>query len=330
MKGFGVVAKKNLRAGTLLCVSKAIHVVFSEEANDGYNVDFSKWTTTDNHHIQLTQILYQRCLKDPELQKQLSKMFFGVSSNSFKTIEERMTLWENNSREMIERVVDMNSFKFQRQSSCGIWEFPSYFNHNCIPNCLYQIFGDIMVIRSCLDVEKGQELTIGYINPSNFDRTQVMQKYGIDCKCKICLDTGDMKLRNEIISNVKNIDHSLTLGKMDKNLAVKKLKEMVSLLNSHPLDQLYPRFVICVCLFQLMKLDESLKEAFQILDVLKTYGIVSNMRVRIEYFIWKAYQHMGQFDKVITSHEQMLASMKILFGDEDCLEDVIEGVIDHT
>jgi hypothetical protein len=49
---------------------------------------------------------------------------------------------------------------------CGIWIYPSYFNHSCMANCIYYHFGRFMVIKASEDINEGTELFLTYIDPA--------------------------------------------------------------------------------------------------------------------------------------------------------------------
>jgi len=46
--------------------------------------------------------------------------------------------------------------------NCGLWLFPSYFNHSCFANCQRVFFGDVMFVYASRDINTGEELNFRY------------------------------------------------------------------------------------------------------------------------------------------------------------------------
>jgi len=70
--------------------------------------------------------------------------------------------------------------------NCGIWLFPSYFNHSCVANCQRVFFGDVMLIYASKDIDMGEELYFRYFPSDLFykKRSDIANK-SIDLKILI-------------------------------------------------------------------------------------------------------------------------------------------------
>jgi hypothetical protein len=75
-----------------------------------------------------------------------------------------------------------------RRHSSGLYLFPSYFNHSCIPNADRSNFGDVMVIRAVRNIPKGDEIFLSYIGTlAGYEgRKKVLTKWIPKCDCELC------------------------------------------------------------------------------------------------------------------------------------------------
>ncbi|KDQ08785.1 hypothetical protein BOTBODRAFT_191546 [Botryobasidium botryosum FD-172 SS1] len=70
----------------------------------------------------------------------------------------------------------------------ALFLLPSLFNHSCDGNTTWYNFRDIMIIRAIKPVQKGEELTLPYVQGSStLSRHERLKKYGVTCDCSLCL-----------------------------------------------------------------------------------------------------------------------------------------------
>jgi hypothetical protein len=65
----------------------------------------------------------------------------------------------------------------------------SMFNHSCLPNCVLSFVGSTIYIKTICDIEKGEELTISYIDvsePRAMRRKTLRERYFFTCTCPLC------------------------------------------------------------------------------------------------------------------------------------------------
>jgi hypothetical protein len=92
--------------------------------------------------------------------------------------------------------------------SLGLWILPSFFNHSCISNTFQIIIGDIMLIYSKLDLNKGEELTLSYVASHlkySIRNEKLSKCYKFECECELCcLDKNDTMndIRNKLLQNI--------------------------------------------------------------------------------------------------------------------------------
>jgi hypothetical protein len=95
---------------------------------------------------------------DPYMSKEFYKLFSGPNINRDELIDELLI---DTSR--IQAILTFNSFakdphfvefahgsagSDKNEKESGIWIFPSYFNHSCVPNSKRMFYSDFMMIYS--------------------------------------------------------------------------------------------------------------------------------------------------------------------------------------
>ena len=135
-------------------------------------------------------------------------------------------------------------------------------NHSCDPNVHHLSEGSELVIRSLRKIEKNEELTISYINPTqSFEDRQIALSgmYAFSCQCRKCAQgfkeqaevlTGDF-LYDASIRNAKQKLHSLldTIANCTESVddAEKKMQDICDKslsgkpwpVNAYPLANIY-------------------------------------------------------------------------------------------
>jgi hypothetical protein len=172
--GLGVFTNRSLPAGTLLMVSNAL--VFATEGETGDDTDHNEYNTAN---IPTRGLLVPKLKKLCEVDKfkRLEMISLYNELNGDQSLTERVKFSEEITTDMVEKVINYNSFSSmdinmcltysqgndEDPNECGLWTFPSIFNHSCKPNCIYFNFGKYMVIKTGRDIKKGEELFISYI-----------------------------------------------------------------------------------------------------------------------------------------------------------------------
>jgi tetratricopeptide (TPR) repeat protein len=205
-KGKGWVAKRDIPEHTLLMVSKAYKVVFSNETPISFSIDWSSKTMDSATQSELITCIAQKLMAEPDTYQEVYKLYGGPDLISGEKLnEDSMCSVDVNK---IEKIIKYNSFEpvhrwkifekdspFTKDFGTGLWILPSYFNHSCIDTNVIQSFlGDLMFLRSSRPILKGEELTLTYCDPMKTfeDRTKHLNPYDINCQCRLCkLDRSD-------------------------------------------------------------------------------------------------------------------------------------------
>lgn len=82
-------------------------------------------------------------------------------------------------------------------AATALFLVPSYFNHSCLPNAGRFCIGDVMIIRTIIDIPKGEEIAIAYGSVPHYDRRQeILMKHFKRCDCELCkADRADTSIR---------------------------------------------------------------------------------------------------------------------------------------
>jgi hypothetical protein len=110
---------------------------------------------------------------------------------------------------------------FKSQSTLAWYSLGCMFNHSCVPNCLWYLLGDYLVIYVCgATVEPGDELTISYCPlwiPSLNERSSQLLSYGIhSCQCSLC--SYDRRFQTQQEGALKRLSNIRALARQ-KNLS---------------------------------------------------------------------------------------------------------------
>jgi hypothetical protein len=105
---------------------------------------------------------------------------------------------EFNSREIM-GMIQRNSFRIHTSNPIGddiegtaVFYVPSFFNHSCMPNTFYYIFGDIMFIRSSIQIKSGTEIFSSYTDLTHGETVDERNAKlgnrlgGFTCQCGLC------------------------------------------------------------------------------------------------------------------------------------------------
>jgi SET and MYND domain-containing protein len=81
--------------------------------------------------------------------------------------------------------------EFMTNIGAAVYHELSMFNHSCQPNCVLSFVGSTICIKTIRSIEKGEELTISYIDvaePRETRRKTLRERYFFTCQCPLCQD----------------------------------------------------------------------------------------------------------------------------------------------
>jgi hypothetical protein len=194
---FGLYAKKSIKRWTCLDTFHPI-TIFTQKEELFPGEEFSLWA----------QMIVCECLQT----------FCDEIIYPFKLFSPRgkfPLISPKNQEEVVSILAEklkVNNFTLDENRK-AIYIAPSFVNHSCKPNAVYNTHNDIFYIFLIKDIEKDEEITFHYLPKSinNHDmnltmniRDELLHKYGFDCTCDSCLSLNNHKdYKDWIESNIK-------------------------------------------------------------------------------------------------------------------------------
>jgi tetratricopeptide (TPR) repeat protein len=237
ISGRGLFATKNIDAGTLVLVTKAIAtergILPSEDS--GENAQLVMW----KNFIHRVADSLTKCPRTCNL---MNTLWTGEDEDGLEVPDISLFRPEaeengqpNDKPDMarILSILDVNSLvevavsakvlgKNSGYYGVGLWLLASFINHSCSPNARRLHVGDYVMVHTSRDVKAGEEITFTYYDAlSPFNKRKEMSKtWGFRCNCKRCKFEEEICAKQEI----REIEMGLERG-MDMGGAVYKLEE---------------------------------------------------------------------------------------------------------
>ena len=231
-KGYGWIALRDIKAGTLIYKEKKQFVVDSDQLSI-LDMMMSFYAMTENDQKEFLE-LHNKYLDLNSLPDSQKKWYFDI-----KNMAEVMQKLGFDSNLML-KIFCISSTNGFKESGVGIKT--SRINHSCCPNSQRSPNGGEMEIRATSKILEGQEITICYLDPlKNFEeRQEVCHNFGFVCSCEVCQDEEFNKddetyekfqnLKEEVESIIKQpsfpgfplLEKTLARQKQMYNLAKKK------------------------------------------------------------------------------------------------------------
>ncbi|KAH7718142.1 tpr domain protein [Aphelenchoides avenae] len=198
-KGKGLVASEDISKGTLLLVSKAfamscadeyVPMVFTVNVINGVP-QFKTQTLNIVKTIQTLQ-------RNPQRVQELYALYAGTMSRDeaipegvidAARIEQICIFNAYGSQNMFDRLnLEVAEESMIEKTPCGLWTLVSFINHSCLANAYRVYYGDVMAVHAIVDVKKGEEISLSYIDPTQAyaNRAQQLKGFGIECSCRLC------------------------------------------------------------------------------------------------------------------------------------------------
>jgi len=183
ISGRGLFATKNIDAGTLVLVTKAIAtergILPSEDS--GENAQLVMWK---NFILRVADSL----TKCPRTCNLMNTLWTGEDEDGLEVpdislfrpeAEENGQSNEKPDMARVLSILDVNSL---------VEDAVSFINHSCSPNARRLHVGDYVMVHTSGDVEAGEEITLTYYDAlSPFNKRKEMSKtWGFQCNCKRC------------------------------------------------------------------------------------------------------------------------------------------------
>ncbi|KAJ4711377.1 Histone-lysine N-methyltransferase [Melia azedarach] len=237
ISGRGLFVTKNIEAGTLLFVTKAIAtergILSGEDSSENEQLvmwknfidkvmeSISKCQRTRSLITTFSSGENENELEVPDISVFRPEIQESSYSNEKLDMGKILTILDVNS--LVEDAVSANVLgKNKGLYGVGLWTLASFINHSCSPNARRIHVGDYIIVHASRDVKAGEEITFAYFDMlSPLEKRKEMSKtWGFNCNCKRCKFEERMSSKQEL----REIEIGLERG-IDAGSAVYRLEE---------------------------------------------------------------------------------------------------------
>ncbi|TDL13312.1 hypothetical protein BD410DRAFT_903327 [Rickenella mellea] len=235
--GRGIFVNRDVKAGELLMVSKAIATGSGNPQHD-QSTTFINCITNDvlpTRTAAMRSQLIERLWEDSRVDLIVQALYAGSDCpppssyqplptlDNSKLLEhplrpstdiditrlDRACTFNGIGLDPIKSIIARSKNDFDPELDCvsGIFSLPSLCNHSCLPSAHWSSFGKFICIRANRNLRKDDEVTIQYfsVHASFENRTQNALHWGFTCHCVLCeMDRADgekaCKEREEALS----------------------------------------------------------------------------------------------------------------------------------
>lgn len=200
--GRGLFVTRNVEAGTLLLVTKAVAIGRAILDDDG----------DESGRLVMWKDLVNKVISASTRCRRTLRRIYALSSGKceeevpdiclFRPEFEMDNTHEEEKPEMsrILDILDVNSLmedaasakvlgkKSRDYCGVGLWILASFVNHSCSPNARRLHIGDCVSIHASRDIKAGEEITFAYFDvllPLK-KRRELSRRWGFSCNCKRC------------------------------------------------------------------------------------------------------------------------------------------------
>ncbi|KAH8116275.1 hypothetical protein DFH11DRAFT_1876144 [Phellopilus nigrolimitatus] len=203
-----LVAKNDIKAGELLLCNKAFEVLYPPELKDEERVlvyDATRSIIGQGEGWKLTQKIAVKILDNPSLGDGIFALGKDLKVYDEENSVENVTVIDGRA------VIDVNLIDTIRESyatpfpaihpllpsnsppaqGLGIWPLGSraHIKHSCLPNAARSFLGDILILRACRDIPRGERISISHVHPAlplEERRSELARPPGTPCACAFC------------------------------------------------------------------------------------------------------------------------------------------------
>ncbi|KAF9623698.1 hypothetical protein IFM89_003843 [Coptis chinensis] len=237
--GRGLFATKNMEAGTVLLVTKAIAtgrgILPEPDEDSSETARLVMWK-------DFVDKVFDASTKCSKTHRLISTLSSGANEESLEVSDIRLFrpeaeggffMMEKPEMDRILNILDVNSLTEDAISAkvlgkngdyygVGLWILASFINHSCSPNARRLHIGDHVLVHTSGDVKAGEEITFAYFDvllPLK-KRREMCKTWGFHCNCKRCRFEEVFGCREEL----KEIELALEFG-LDNGNMVFRLEE---------------------------------------------------------------------------------------------------------
>ena len=333
-KGISIYTNSKIQKGELLVVSKAFtaaelnknekEIVVQYDNPSKEEFERTKQPLIYKKKEQIEEILSYKLSNFPEDYIDFLNLFDG---NNIKLNLQKRKSNSEICLKKIQDVIQYNSLTIsfkEKQISNGLWYYPSFFNHSCIPNCFYFGFGDILIIISICEIEPNKELFLNYLdNVMEYGKRQkyLKEKYNFICNCQLyeknnienkekkCLDEYLNKI--EINYNFQEIDIKSIFSKHEIEKMVDFIENKKKTFNCYEKSIFYIKCAQCMRKYDLNVSYLYLEKALRYCENRNYY--FEKLTLLLMYFIAK---QLKSEEKMNFSKNKLKLFWEIYFNDQ--------------
>ena len=243
-KGLIIEANEEIQKGELIIASKAI-VYVPKLDNNLKKIDYEN----DEHHLILLNKISEKMNYTKEDNPEIYELYDQENKNL--SLEERrqnyiknltnknINIFDNNLKGIFTNTFQTKLYLYDEfPLAFGLFYYPSFISHSCVPNVEMLGIGDFMFIFADRKIQKNEELTVYYVeNDEEFKKRQekLKKQYGFECQCELCqIEKNKFKEMPDIKNKVSKFINELIdiSGQPFANFMAKK-KEVLSFIKKN-------------------------------------------------------------------------------------------------
>lgn len=327
IEGVHYIARNDIEIGTVLLIENPILSIYTAEIKR-FKSTFDKFKSLglESNEIAL-EIIYtfiKDKLKEPLEHTHLIDKISSLSTYENHTwpISKRKETFKY-SDETLKEIISNNAILTLRSQKekvepfelCyGLYYKGAFFNHSCLPNCLYFGIGNLLIVKTIAKVVKGETLNISYIEPKPlYQRRNEMTKWDFECKCDLCKYEVEMCERDayfDVYDCYVKVQNIMTTNE------IKKYADIESRLDLSLQDDIRVHVEKLMFKNVIDYKEEKLKFLnfifFKAIAVV--FGHCDKQKAMANYFFDKAYEAIK--DVSLRERYDLLIHWKLLCGDE--------------
>ncbi|CAN8291594.1 unnamed protein product [Cochlearia groenlandica] len=220
--GRGMFVTKNIVAGTLILVTKAVAIERGVlgSGESGEKAQLIMW----KNFIEAVTESVRKC---DRTQRLVSTLSTGQDEDSLEipdvslfrpdgVFETCYGTKQDLDTEKLLSILDVNSLvedavsakvmgKNKEYYGVGLWTLASFINHSCIPNARRLHVGDYAIVHASRDIKAGEEITFAYfdvLSPME-KRKEMAESWGFCCGCSRCKFESLLYVTNQEIRELE-------------------------------------------------------------------------------------------------------------------------------
>lgn len=231
ISGRGLFATKNIDAGTIVLVTKAI-------ATERCILPDKNEDPADSTQLAMWKNFIDKIAESASKCKRLNHLISLLSNGEDEDVLEvpDVNLFKPEAEESglsigkmdkgkILNILDVNSLVEDATSAkvlgknsdyygVGLWILPAFINHSCNPNARRLHVGDHLIVHTSRDVNVGEEITFAYFDMLSpwRKRTDMADTWGFQCNCKRCKFEEQIFSKMDMQEIQMRLERGLDLG----------------------------------------------------------------------------------------------------------------------